>query len=137
MTKPTCDHHGCNSTSENPLRRGMCPKHYTRWRRHGDANTLKVQRRATPLVLDLPWSRVAITSTCWLWTGSRTTEGYGKFRTLAAHRVFYRALVGPVPPHMDLDHLCRVRHCVRPDHMEPVTHGENVRRGWDARRAVA
>lgn len=72
-------------------------------------------------------------SGCWLWTGARTSAGYGNLRIDGtndyAHRVSYRLAVGPIPDGEVLDHLCRVRHCVRPDHLEPVAHAENVRRG--------
>lgn len=75
---------------------------------------------------------------CWLWRGTRGSSGYGQIcirgphRTRAirgAHRVLYEMLRGPVPEGLELDHLCRVRHCVNPDHLEPVTRTENVRRG--------
>lgn len=83
------------------------------------------------------WAKVDKTDTCWLWTGSKTTRGYGRVswdrRTTGAHRVSYQALVGPIPEGLELDHLCRVKHCVNPDHLEPVTHSENVRRGVAAR----
>ncbi|MEU7240240.1 HNH endonuclease signature motif containing protein [Streptomyces sparsogenes] len=46
-----------------------------------------------------------------------------------AHRFAYETLVGPIPEHLQLDHLCRVRHCVNPDHLEPVSSRENTRRG--------
>ena len=46
-----------------------------------------------------------------------------------AHRIGYEQLVGPIPKGLELDHLCRVRHCVNPDHLEPVTHKENTLRG--------
>ena len=69
---------------------------------------------------------------CWIWSGSRTREGYGHVNvggtTTTAHRAVYERLVGPVPAGLELDHLCRVRACVNPDHVEPVTHLENVRR---------
>ena len=77
------------------------------------------------------WPKVRKTATCWLWTGSRNNMGYGKIkqadrRTMSlAHRVSYELLVGPIPEGMQLDHLCRVRHCVRPDHLEVVTNREN------------
>ena len=74
-------------------------------------------------------------SRCWLWTAG-TQRGYGHFRVGArgskkvrAHRFAYELWVGPIPKGLTLDHLCRVRHCVNPDHLEAVTQGENVRRG--------
>lgn len=70
---------------------------------------------------------------CWLWTGSLDTPGYGTVgsdsRKWLAHRVAYRLFVGPIPDGLTIDHLCRVRHCVNPDHLEPVTNAENIRRG--------
>jgi len=72
---------------------------------------------------------------CWLWTASLNDSGYGQVNPggrgnpLRAHRVLYEALVGPIPKGMTIDHLCRNRSCVRPDHMEIVTRAENVRRG--------
>jgi hypothetical protein len=66
---------------------------------------------------------------CWLWTGCQNGTGYGRFDKSVAHRFSYQLLVGPVPDGLDLDHLCRVRHCVNPDHLEPVTRSENLRRG--------
>lgn len=69
---------------------------------------------------------------CWEWTGCVTSNGYGQFRdgkVVLAHRWAYEHLVGPVPEGLELDHLCRVRHCVNPDHLEPVTRAENIRRG--------
>lgn len=70
---------------------------------------------------------------CWEWFGGRSTGGYGRFfngsRHVAAHRFAYELLVGPIPAGLDIDHLCRVRHCVNPAHLEPVTRSENLRRG--------
>lgn len=71
---------------------------------------------------------------CWLWTAGKDVGGYGIFRVSTAsqkkaHRVSYVMLVGAIPDGLQLDHLCRVRHCVRPDHLEPVTGAENCRRG--------
>lgn len=68
----------------------------------------------------------------WLWTAS-LIRGYGQFRVnhrpAYAHRYAYEHLVGPVPEGLELDHLCRVRRCVNPDHLQPVTHRQNVLRG--------
>ena len=71
---------------------------------------------------------------CWLWTGNISGgTGYGginyKNRQQGAHRVVYELLVGPIPDGLELDHLCRVRRCVNPGHLEPVTHRENALRG--------
>ena len=69
---------------------------------------------------------------CWLWMGG-TRRGYGAFwykgRTVQAHRVSYELYVGMISKDLDLDHTCRVRHCVNPAHLEPVTNKENVLRG--------
>ena len=71
---------------------------------------------------------------CWPWLGSISQRhGYGKFGQRGAHRVAYEHFIGPVPDGLQLDHLCRVRSCVNPWHLEPVTVGENIRRGHAAR----
>ena len=58
----------------------------------------------------------------------RTPPSSGE-RSTMAHRVVYQLLAGPIPEALDLDHLCKVGHCVNPAHLEPVTHGDNVLRG--------
>lgn len=73
-------------------------------------------------------------SGCWLWTASCVEDGYGQFRFSPkkmgkAHVFAYQHYVGPVPSGMQLDHLCRVRRCVNPDHLEVVTGWENTMRG--------
>lgn len=72
-------------------------------------------------------------SGCWLWMGWVNTEGYGQFgasgRSMGAHRWGYIALAGAIPAGLQLDHKCRVRCCVNPAHLEPVTNQENARRG--------
>ncbi len=80
------------------------------------------------------WKKVAITPSCWLWQASLSVHGgYGRFRIknhiFYAHVVSYTWLVGEIPSDLELDHLCRIRHCVNPTHLEPVTHIENIRRG--------
>lgn len=70
---------------------------------------------------------------CWLWTGTTVHGGYGQARWNGephqAHRLVYELTVGPIPDGLMLDHLCRVRHCVNPAHLEPVTSHENILRG--------
>lgn len=71
-------------------------------------------------------------SGCWLWLGAMSPNGYGSFRyngkTHSAHRAGYMLLTGSDPGALDLDHKCRVRHCVNPDHLEPVTRQINLHR---------
>lgn len=75
---------------------------------------------------------------CWIWNGAKVRKGYGLWRpnehtkSHGVHRWVFEDLVGPIPPGLELDHLCRVHECCNPDHMEPVTHGENIRRGQAA-----
>lgn len=88
------------------------------------------------------WSYVDAEGLCWIWTGRRRATGYGSFTdrrggtTHAAHRFAYELLVGPIPDGMELDHLCRVRPCVNPDHVEVVTPAENKRRGFGVNRTA-
>lgn len=70
---------------------------------------------------------------CWLWMSPLTAKGYaysrfeGRMRRI--HRVTYELLVGDIPEGLTIDHLCRVRRCVNPEHLEPVTNRENILRG--------
>ena len=69
---------------------------------------------------------------CWLWTAHCMVFGYGVFWVhgpYAAHRFAYELHYGTIPQGLTIDHLCRVRHCVNPAHLEAVTRGENVLRG--------
>lgn len=72
-------------------------------------------------------------SGCWLWLKSVTLSGYGQVsiyrRSAVAHRVSYELFVGRIPFGLTLDHLCRTRCCINPKHLDPVSRGENVRRG--------
>ena len=70
---------------------------------------------------------------CWLWTGTKTYDGYPKFylkgRMARAHRVAYELTKGPIPSGLQIDHLCKVTCCVNPEHLEAVTCRENLLRG--------
>ena len=76
-------------------------------------------------------------SGCWLWTGSCIEDGYGQFwfegTNVRAHRWAYEFLVEPIPEGLQIDHLCRIRSCVNPSHMEVVTHQINLLRGHGTR----
>ena len=80
----------------------------------------------------LPLYKVEITETCWLWTGAKDKKGYGVFRFSGSvwlvHRLFYTYLVQYLDTRLVLDHICEIKNCVNPDHLEEVTIGENVRR---------
>ena len=75
---------------------------------------------------------------CWEWTARRNNKGYGMFgvgsrtdgsaKIVSAHKLAYETLIGPIPNHLESDHLCRNRGCVRPGHIEPVTHAVNCQR---------
>lgn len=91
----------------------------------------------TNLVLDRFMEKVMVdtNSGCWLWAGNISPQGYGRisgFREPQAHRLAYNLYIGPIPNGLDLDHKCRVRCCVNPSHLEPVTRAENLRRGIGA-----
>ena len=72
-------------------------------------------------------------SGCWIWTASCDTKGYGGIcvdgEMRKVHRVVYEITTGAIPDGLQLDHLCRVRSCVNPYHLEPVECRENIRRG--------
>lgn len=74
------------------------------------------------------------TTQCWEWTASKTPQGYAQInyqrRPMVAHRVSYRAFVGEIHRGLVIDHLCRVRHCVNPAHLEEemrIRHREYAR----------
>lgn len=81
------------------------------------------------------WEKVSVepNTGCWLWAAFCKPDGYALCKvagkTKRAHRVAYAALVGSIPSGLHCDHLCRVRSCVNPAHIELVTLAENLRRG--------
>jgi len=87
--------------------------------------------RISNRVVESPWENLG--SPCWLWLAGVTHNGYGQItfdgKHSLAHRFVYELLVGPVPPGLQLDHLCRTRNCCNPAHLEPVTPKENSQRG--------
>lgn len=110
--------------------RGWCNLHWQRWRKWGDP-TYRLLHRNDP-VARLMQKVNKVDSGCWEWTGTMSSDGYGRFAvgrsTTTAHRAAYSILVVPVPADLEVDHLCRNRRCVNPEHLEPVTRTENRRR---------
>src|SRR5687768_15914191 len=111
-----CSVKGC----VRPLKaRGLCNTHYEARRTRGEF----------PVWLTDPterfWSKVNKRGAggCWLWAGSTGRGGYGQYfydgRMRKPHRIAYELLVGPIPEGLQLDHLCSVRTCVNPTHLEP------------------
>lgn len=97
------------------------------------------QRWTDPRLPERFWSKVRMNEAtgCWEWTAG-LTNGYGYYSMggtrLGAHRATYLTLVGPIPDGFHLDHLCCVKNCVNPSHLEPVTPRENTIRGYAVAR---
>ena len=113
---------------------GWCNMHYNRWRAHGDPEVNLMPNRVRGASLEARfWAKVNKTETCWVWTARIGEHGYGEFnidgKSNLAHRVSYQLAGGEIPKGMCIDHLCRVRKCIRPSHLEVVTYKENTRRG--------
>src|SRR5438552_3186211 len=98
-------------------------------------------RNAAELRRDMLALIVPLSSGCWEWNGPRSNNGYGRMpyqgRARPAHQLVYRLWRGPIPEGLELDHLCRNTWCVNPEHLEPVTHRENTRRGRAAAAIAA
>lgn len=127
LTVDTCSRAGCT----RPLRykrHRLCHPCYEWLRRRGQ---LAVRSRDP---VERFWSHVDRSGSCWVWTATTGTHGYGRVFWLGkqrqAHRIAYELIVGPIPEGLELDHLCRNRACVRPNHLEPVQQAENLRRGY-------
>ena len=104
----------------------MCPMHYRRVRIHGWTDAPKLVDNFARYTIDSGTG-------CWAWNGPTDGKGYGFFSRphlgeKRAHRAFWAEYVAPVREGMEIDHLCRNRGCVNPDHMEEVTHWENMQR---------
>lgn len=108
---------------------GYCSLHYGRMLAYG-----RLERLPERSTEDLFWEKVDASGPCWEWRGAKYPNGYGNFQPSGplangAHRIAWEYLVGPIPPGLFIDHLCRNHGCVNSDHLEPVTPSENTRRG--------
>lgn len=128
-----CAQFGCGNTARA---RGLCTGHYQAAKRSGVLPEAwgRAQRSPEPMRMKLERGRHIDKETgCWEWTG-RVEDGYGRVPTsgsryVRAHRAAYEIWTGPIPKELEIDHVCRNRRCFNPDHLEAVTHKENVRRG--------
>jgi hypothetical protein len=123
-----CEVTGCTNKH---LAKGMCRAHYLRMYKNG---SLDVQVLRGVPAMERLLSKCRITKQgCWEYCGRLTVKGYAHVRSgdggmRFAHRIAYAQKYGPVPEGMELDHVCRNRACFNPEHLQVVTHSENMRR---------
>lgn len=129
MLAAACAVESCDRPRE---KRDWCQGHYLRWKRHGDLRPDVPLRQWGGDPSDRFWSKVDRSGSCWLWMATVNGSGYGMFkangRMVLAHRFSYEEANGPIHEGRHLDHLCRVRNCVNPGHLEAVEPIENHRR---------
>jgi hypothetical protein len=146
MSDRMCEVGGCSRVH---YARGLCNSHYIRLRKYGDVQADKPlplvpeSRRRSPReeIATRFWSKVDRNGPlgCWIWTAQTNRFGYGQFTIsdpsrkrgipASAHRVAWELTHGKIPDGLYIDHLCRTRSCVNPDHLEPVTNRVNILRG--------
>lgn len=109
-------------------------------RLHSCGCKLGAQRDPRPMAERIR-ERCGAEGECLVWRGQVNRKGYGTISAggsgckVYTHRAMYEALVGPIPEGLEIDHLCRNTRCCNPNHLEPVTHSENMRRMHVARRS--
>lgn len=117
------------------IARGFCNNHYRRWKRYGEP----LAGRPSPggVVADRFDSKHSKSDGCWMWTDAPNSAGYGTMSVdgipVMAHRLSWLLAGRTLTPRLQLDHLCRTRLCVNPDHLEEVTAAENLARARAAR----
>lgn len=111
-------------------RRGICEMHYSRWLRNKTYES-KVPNRINGTPEERFWAKVdpCRTDGCAIWLGGLNTDGYGSFGLDGGIITAHQFLIGKAPEGLEWDHTCSVRKCVWPDHLEAVTHTENISRG--------
>ena len=134
-TGQPCSINGCTAPV---VASALCEGHYRRFKRWGDP-TAGSPSPGSMTTAERFWSKVNKTDTCWLWTDAPNGAGYGTFKvgdvSEMAHR-YVMILAGySLTAGLTIDHLCRVRLCVNPAHLEEVTYGENLRRAAEANAA--
>lgn len=122
MVPKVCSEQDCITPTHA---RGLCKSHYGK---RATLGTLPPRSSAT--LEERFWAKVKKTGTCWLWTGHVSKSGYGRFRVKgyaeSAHRVSYEISIGAIPEGLDVDHVCRQKSCVNPDHLRAATRKQNM-----------
>lgn len=120
-----CSFNGCTGKAQS---RGLCMKHYTRWRRYSDPSHVQRVRSCDESDFWLRVSKAAHPKGCWEWQGSLNDRGYGRFtvqrKQIFAHRHSYFLAHGLYPSRLCL-HSCDNPRCVNPDHLRDGTHQDN------------
>lgn len=123
MQTTTCSVRNCPN---NLSHRGYCQKHYREQLRNGNRVNISGDGGF--------WAKVEKTAACWLWRGSKSSNGYGRYvsyrngvkvQHVMAHRYAYQLASGPIPEEMQIDHTCHVLTCVNPSHLRLVTPKQN------------
>lgn len=148
MSARQCSIEGCERRHKG---HGLCDMHLQRRRLTGTAEAphakvvagydsigRPIWRRVEDPKVKLLARAVAGPNGCVVWAGGKNNNGYGHItidgQRIYTHRLSYELHVGPIPDGLVIDHLCRNRACLNPHHLEPVTQGENTRRGEPAQR---
>lgn len=110
----------------------LCDQHYRQFQRGEELLPLHLQDVNGKSPQDRLLFRRRLQGDCWCWTGHCNAKGYGKIfvdgKSRDVHSLAYELWVGPRTPGLSIDHLCRVRSCFNPEHLEEVTIRENVLR---------
>lgn len=119
----TCEQSNC---TRRHYAKGLCSLHY---KRHSKGSDLSSPLIRSGSLSDRFWVRVDKSLECWTWRTGLTAQGYGQIReqgrSYLAHRLSYEWHYGAIPDGMQVDHICRSRSCVNPDHLRLATDGLN------------
>lgn len=120
---------------------GLCNGHHMRRKQASKLPDSAPFRMPDPTGAIRLATKVSVVDDCLLWSGTLNHSGYGHInvggRFVGVHRLAYTLHVGPIPEDLEIDHLCFVRNCVNPEHLEAVTHEENLRRSRERQVAAA
>lgn len=127
ISKKACSINGCEA---NHYGKGLCGKHYKRLLTTG---TVEDGPRAPAPVANRFWRYVEKTTSCWIWTGNKASNGYGRIQKggkgsphIGAHRLSYEMHYGEIPKGMVVMHSCDSPSCVNPAHLSVGTYSDNT-----------